>query len=904
MDAVESANELPIEEGFDAVGMAQFVELAIGRDEIIVDPTLWAIRSRRRTGPYHRLKAGIGSNDKAIISNHAAKAVGHAEVVQFKHRPRVGLKPVDLAGAVRVGHRKESLRVGVQQDVWRNRSHVGPRVVATHRRLISGPVIWTRACTFMPTATRRKAPLMYHRRLWLIATVIAIVMCILLAQATRLTMLRGDVYLKQAQARLSEHRWLPTWRGTIFDRKGRVLVADAPRWEVAVPWDVITGQWAEDHAVRDARAELGRGVWQMASPETRLSAIRRYRPKWDVVIEDLWERLADSGGVPIADVHQRVNDTRGRVQRLASVVWDQQRRRHEARFGDGQGPEFTPRPIAEQVNVHALMADLSDVQAAPLQTFAGEHPDLVSLRYARDRVRPQTNIDVEIDVDTLPTPLRGEAASVVSLPLVASGLVGTVRDTVWSADIQRRPLIDPRTGEVDRGGYRTEDRVGARGVERAWEDTLRGELGVLVRDRDDDHVEREEPIGGHDVHLTIDAALQARVEAILHHDVGLTQVQLWHGDSVLPIGTQLPASVVVLDIPTGEILAMASVPSLQDGQYTQAQRDALHPWLIRPLETLAPPGSIVKPLVLAAAVTDGSVQVDEIIECKGHHFEGQPELARCWIYRPRYGMSTHGPLGAVEAMARSCNSWFYELGDRLGARKIADWMGWFGMDQQFDVGISPSWSPRRTEVRGLRPDDVTLSELTSRGEDTFESVMMGIGQGRTAWTPLHAANAYATLVRGGQVIPPTLVRGWEPASVVEDRQLDPRGVAVALAGLEDVVAKSYGTAHHITFGPGIGEPIFDVSGVRIAAKTGTAQAPPWKRDANGDGEIAPGESVTGLEHAWVVALVGDAPRGAWQYAIAVLVENGGSGGRVAGPIANQVIRALQAQGYVKGDVSP
>jgi penicillin-binding protein 2 len=139
---------------------------------------------------------------------------------------------------------------------------------------------------------------------------------------------------------------------------------------------------------------------------------------------------------------------------------------------------------------------------------------------------------------------------------------------------------------------------------------------------------------------------------------------------------------------------------------------------------------------------------------------------------------------------------------------------------------------------------------------------------------------------------------------VEDRQLDPRGVAVALAGLEDVVAKSYGTAHHITFGPGIGEPIFDVSGVRIAAKTGTAQAPPWKRDANGDGEIAPGESVTGLEHAWVVALVGDAPRGAWQYAIAVLVENGGSGGRVAGPIANQVIRALQAQGYVKGDVSP
>jgi penicillin-binding protein 2 len=119
-----------------------------------------------------------------------------------------------------------------------------------------------------------------------------------------------------------------------------------------------------------------------------------------------------------------------------------------------------------------------------------------------------------------------------------------------------------------------------------------------------------------------------------------------------------------------------------------------------------------------------------------------------------------------------------------------------------------------------------------------------------------------------------------------------------LAGLEDAVAKPYGTGHHLTLASGR-EPIFRVQGVRIAAKTGTAQAPPWRRDVDGDGEIAAGERTRDLDHAWVVGLVGEQD-GPWRYAFAVLVEYGGSGGRVAGPIADQLIRALQDEDYLGG----
>ena len=130
-----------------------------------------------------------------------------------------------------------------------------------------------------------------------------------------------------------------------------------------------------------------------------------------------------------------------------------------------------------------------------------------------------------------------------------------------------------------------------------------------------------------------------------------------------------------------------------------------------------------------------------------------------------------------------------------------------------------------------------------------------------------------------------------------DEFLLPPTVAESLEGLESAVTDSWGTGSRLKYGPGDYEPIFNVEPLRVWGKTGTAQAPPLVTDVDGDGVLQPGERIENLHHAWFVGLAGETdPR----YAMAVFVEHGGSGGRVAGPIANQVIHALRETGHLSG----
>jgi penicillin-binding protein 2 len=188
-------------------------------------------------------------------------------------------------------------------------------------------------------------------------------------------------------------------------------------------------------------------------------------------------------------------------------------------------------------------------------------------------------------------------------------------------------------------------------------------------------------------------------------------------------------------------------------------------------------------------------------------------------------------------------------------------------------------------------------------------VSLGIGQGEIAWTPVHAANAYAMLARGGAVRDATLVaddalrtRSARRADVA----VDPAAVGEALAGLRDAVSEPYGTGHHVAHEDGAWEPVFNAEGVTIFGKTGTAEAPPLRlADTNGDGRIdGADEGIRDLDHAWFVGLVGAEGERRPRYAIAVVVEYGGSGGRTAGPVANQIVRALQAEGYLPDPSRP
>ena len=191
------------------------------------------------------------------------------------------------------------------------------------------------------------------------------------------------------------------------------------------------------------------------------------------------------------------------------------------------------------------------------------------------------------------------------------------------------------------------------------------------------------------------------------------------------------------------------------------------------------------------------------------------------------------------------------------------------------------------------------------------SACLARSKGPIAWTPLHAANAYAMLARGGEVLPPVLVRGYASTSAAPASRMLPNDlIDTALEGLRQSAEEHHGTGNHLSYEDGTFEPIINAPGVMCWAKTGTAQAPLLQADIDGDGTISrvrnedgvvvDVEGIAGVDHAWYVGLVGPEGEGEPTIAISVLVEYGGSGGRCAGPVANQVIRALQVHGYLPG----
>ncbi len=308
------------------------------------------------------------------------------------------------------------------------------------------------------------------------------------------------------------------------------------------------------------------------------------------------------------------------------------------------------------------------------------------------------------------------------------------------------------------------------------------------------------------------------------------------------------------------------------------------PALNRALEVPYQPGSIVKAPILVAAASKGLWQPGQRIACTGHFLPDRKDVFRCWIYK-QFG-ATHGEaLSGEEAIKVSCNILFYELGRRLGARGMAEAYAQFGIGEAFGLGVG-------REFEGV------VGAFGAEGEpgerlSPSDVILMGIGQGPVAWTPLHAAEAIAMLARGGISIRPRLVADGS-APDVREITLDRAAIDVALEGLRLSANDPRGTGHHITLTNGTRENIFTAPGVAVWGKTGTATAAPLRADTDGDGTV---ETLREGDHSWFVVLVGPEGR-APSHAIAVLMEYAGSGARVSGPVINQVIHALIDEGYL------
>jgi penicillin-binding protein 2 len=768
---------------------------------------------------------------------------------------------------------------------------------------------------------------MFHRRLLLLGAGFLAVLVVLSSQLVRLSVVEGAERLDEAMRRLDRAEFLPTVRGSILDRRGRVLAEDRAHRDLAANFEFISGVWAVreagDAARRRAISQGGRAAWAALDGEARQAAILAELPEADAEADRIWDAIVAATGVDRRELESRLDAIRAGVHRKALAVSDRRVAIEAERLaaGDVDRPPPPQGPIREQKAFHVVVEDLDPLASIELERLAEAHPEAIEVRHAIGREHPWAAAAVAVDRRSLPSPIRRDDSIEIEVADPLGLLLGSVGEEVWAEDLARRPLR-AADGSLDLGGYaRADERIGRSGVEAAFEDRLRGRRGLVRRNLQSGEIERIDATRGEDLELSIDAALQARLAAVFDPGVGLAVPQQWHAGWTRgePNPLALPrewgslgGAVVVLDVRTGEILAAVSAPG-------EAQADAMPPWrrdvasplVMRPFEGVYPPGSILKPIVYASAVAAGAHPADGAIECTGHFFPNLENVARCWIYRERFGLTTHtaqlgGPLGIEEAIARSCNIYFYELARRLGPARTIEWLRRFGLDRRFGIGLG--WrtdaagdSRPRGEHAGFLPEPEELA-ATVRGGDRVTPVLLGIGQGPVAWTPLQAANAYAILARGGDVLEPTLLRTRGERVASERLEIPRDAVLRSLEGLRRAVADPVGTGHHLTLADGTREPLLEIPGIRVWGKTGTAQAPPVRIDRDGDGTAD--ESIGDLEHAWFVGLVGEARTGEPRYAIATILEHAGSGGRAAGPLAAAVVRALVAEGYLDATPEP
>ena len=345
-------------------------------------------------------------------------------------------------------------------------------------------------------------------------------------------------------------------------------------------------------------------------------------------------------------------------------------------------------------------------------------------------------------------------------------------------------------------------------------------------------------IAGEDLHLTIDLALQQELERLL---------------------AGYRAAGVVLDPRNGDVLAMASLPafdpnamspSISHEAWNRLQGDSRHPLLNRALSGVYPPGSIFKPVVALAALAHG-VSPEATFPCDGAFVLGGMRL-RCW------SRAGHGALVLRQAIEQSCNPFFCALGVSLGIEPIRDMARQLGLGARTGVGIAG-------ERAGLVPSDAWKRRAERDAWRAGDTANLSIGQGQLLVTPLQMAVYTAALANGGRVLRPRLLLDpARPDGECRNRLALPSGaIETVRLGLREVVNAEHGTGKRAA-----------VPGLVLAGKTGTAEYGP--RDQR-------------RKHTWMIAFAPfDAPR----VALAILVEDGDSGGLTVAPMVRQLMQFI------------
>ncbi len=397
-------------------------------------------------------------------------------------------------------------------------------------------------------------------------------------------------------------------------------------------------------------------------------------------------------------------------------------------------------------------------------------------------------------------------------------------------------------------------RVGMAGIEQGFDRELRGEAGQS-RIEVDAHGRRVRGLGqtksahGGSLVLTIDREMQHM--------------------AAKRIAGERKASVVALDVRSGDIILMASTPSFDPNDlvrditpdsWSKLSKNKDHPLSNKAIQGQYPPGSTFKMVTALAGLEAGVINTRTRIHCGGGFNLGRAHFG-CW---KRQG---HGSLSVRDAIKQSCDVFFYETAHRLGVERLGAMTRRLGIGAAFDIGLSE-------EKPGLVPDAGWKRATLGLPWYGGETVIAGIGQGFVLSTVLQLAVMTARLATGLAIRPRiAFSQGITPSPA--PLGVKPGFIDVIRDGMDAVVNEPGGTA---------GRSKLEIEGVRMAGKTGTSQVT----------RLSVGRHFTSMpyhlrDHA---LFVGYAPADAPRYAVACVVEHGGGGSRAAAPIVKDVMTAL------------
>lgn len=423
---------------------------------------------------------------------------------------------------------------------------------------------------------------------------------------------------------------------------------------------------------------------------------------------------------------------------------------------------------------------------------------------------------------------------------------------------------------IDLANYSGTSHIGKSGIERSYEDELHGKVGyeqveVNAEGRILRVLDRTAPVPGKNLRLTLDVSLQRVATDALQGERG---------------------AIVAIDPRNGEILALVSKPGFDANLFVDGIRPAIYkalrdspdrPLFNRALMGQYPPGSTIKPFIGLAGLVSDMRDVRDTSWCPGwFSLPGSSHRYRCW---KEHG---HGHMNLNDAIVQSCDVYFYELAHDLGIDRLHDFLVQFGFGKKTGVEIGP-------ESNGNVPSRQWKQQTYGKPWYPGETVITGIGQGALLTTPLQLASATAAMANHGTVVTPHLMQEvFDPISdkVMRGYQSSVNHLAL---GTESDWQKIEQAMRGVVHGArGTARRTGSDADYEIAGKTGTAQVVGIAQGERYKEEELPKRY---RDHALFIAY---APVNAPRLAVAIIVENGGSGSSTAAPIARKLFDHLLA----------